>query len=149
MKTISYQKRGDIDVKQIIANFEELEERIVDVEDGVKGLDTYQGTFAISKLVDSATYFTMLYAKDHPNVEIESAYIQAADNLKEDVTIQILQDGKTDLVEPKTIKSTEKAGKGHSLDVLNWKVINRISTVEILSDSKRRVVVTMVFKLNE
>lgn len=129
--------------EQLNKNFEDVGNDIDELHNQVKLLKNRLSTQVVTYLLESEGYITVLHANEHSNTKLVHAVIQAADNVKENVTVHVLRENR-DLCEPKTIKSTEKAGKSQTFDLYKTQIIKETENIKLYSSNRRKVIVTLV-----
>ena len=145
IKHFDYVEDGRVAWPIIVDNFAAIKKTVGELEDDVKFLFDNQSTVTRTLLVESEAVYTLMERNDHPTGRIIEAFIMAGDNIKEEQTIRIVN-GNKDLVERKTLKSTEKSGKIQSMEILRHQKVHRIDEVKVMSTSHRKTTVTIVFK---
>lgn len=148
-KKFSYINTGIAEWIVIDQNFTDISTDIDDLDNRIifnKKRNKYQ-TQMVTYLLEGEGYITVLTAKGHNNynMKLVHAFMVAADNIKENVTVHILRENR-DLCEPVTIKSTEKAGKAQSFAPFKTQIINKMDKVKMYSSSRRKVIVTLVLE---
>ena len=143
---VDYIADGRMDFKQLNENFEQISDDIDELDTRVDLEESRQFSQSLTILLENNGYITILEAKEHGNLNIKliHASIQAADNIKENVTVHILR-GNKDICEPQTIKSTEKAGKCQSFNIFQTQIVGKIEAVKLYSSSRRKVLVHLIF----
>lgn len=145
-KEFKWIKTGDADFATIKQNFEDVAERLNETIREVNGVMAHKEKFIRTILIDSTIPITILEAGDHMNLKIISGFVIAADNLKMDQTISIENGKGQSLVEPKTLKASEKSGKAQSLEVVGWRSIGKFDEVVVVPSSVRKAVVSLLFQ---
>ena len=123
---------------QINLNFDEIGEDIDALkkeQNAIKNTDVYRD---VSVLCDSEGQFTVFDAGKHPAMKLLEGYIQAADNIKQNNTIKLVYGRKERELSKASIKSTEKSGKTHALNVTKWKSINQYDQLLIKTNNRRK-----------
>ena len=129
--------------EQLNKNFEDVSNDIDELHNQVKLLKNRLSTQVVTYLLESEGYITVLHANEHSKTKLVHAIIQAADNVKENITVHILR-GNKDLCEPKTIKVGEKSGKSHTFELFKGQTINEEEDIKLYSNNRRKVIVTLV-----
>ena len=147
VETFKYAHAGNIDCVAIQSNFDVLTDLLNDVVKEVNTLkDRRKDKFVRTVLMDSTAPITILEAGDHENLKIVSGFVIAADTLKMDQTISIINSANQALIESKTIKSTERSGKAQSFEVIEWRTISKFDDVYVIPSSRRKVVVSLLLE---
>ena len=130
-------------------NFDEIAEDIDNLkkeQDAIKVADLYRNE---SILCDAEGEFNVFEAGKHPTMKLIGGFIQAADNIKQDITIRILYGRKNRELSKASIKGSEKSGKTQALKVVKWKSINQHDGMIIRTNNRRKVIVHMRFEVIE
>lgn len=140
---------GAVRVDQIVANLELLRDAVNTQETDAalleRHVDRALGFGAVTLAVDAPGLHMALEAREHPDMSLAHVYITAGADSKDDTTIRILRNGKKLIAEPITILASEKRGKVVIGDVMKRQIVTRFESLDIESDSGRRVTVDMQF----
>lgn len=131
---------GDASWDQVDTNFEILKEEINGFKTYKKKMEERRQTFTRVVLSEGAHPVTLLEPKDHENCKLIDAFVQVADNIDMDNTVQIKANGGY-LTEKVPIKAGEKSGKIQSFDVDKHKNVGRYEKVVAIPNSVRKVIV--------
>lgn len=146
---IDYVDTGEVRVDQIIANLELLRDAVneqeTDATSLAKHVDRNLGFGSASVAVDAPGLYTVLEAREHPDMKLTHVYITAGADSKEDTIIRILRNAKKLIAEPITIHASEKRGKVVIGVAMKHQIVSRFESIDIESDSGRRVTVDMQF----
>jgi hypothetical protein len=129
--------------EQLNKNFEDVSDDIDNLNKEISVLRARLSTQVVTYLLENEGYTTVLHANEHSKTKLVHAIIQAADNVKENITVHILR-GNKDLCEPKTIKTSEKSGKSHTFELFKGQTINESEDIKLYSNNRRKVIVTLV-----
>ena len=145
---VDYIADGRMDYHALNKNFEDVSDDIDELDERVELESNRRFVQTITYLLESEGYITILSAKEHGNLNIKlvHAFIQKADNVKENTTVHILR-GNRDLCEAVTIKGTEKSGKAKSFELYKTQIVGKIEDVKLYSSSRCKVIVTCVFSV--
>lgn len=135
---------GDADFATIKKNLDDIVERLNDTISAFNTERDHKDKFMRTVLIDSATPITILEAGSHSNLKIVSGFVMAADNLKMQQTIEIQNTKGQSLVEPRTLKATEKSGKAQSFELIPWRTIGKFDSIDVVPSSVRKVVVSVL-----
>ena len=135
---------GDADFATIKKNFKDLEERLNEIIKELNAVMEQKEKFVRTVLVETTAPVTIIEAGDHSNLKIVSGFVMAGDNLKMDQTISIENSKGQALVEPKTLKATEKSGKAQSFEVIAWRTIGKFDDVIVVPSSVRKAIVSIL-----
>ena len=147
---VSFQDLGQADWQTANENFEAISEDVDELDGRINRLDKRTSVQTVTYLIESEGYVTVLTAKEHSNLAMRlvHGFVVAGDNVKENVTIHVLRTNR-DLCDSVTLKSTEKSGKAQSFTPFKMQVIGKMEDVKIYSNSRRKVIVTLIFKPEE
>ena len=137
---------GDADFKTIKKNLEDIATKLNDTIDELNAERAIKTKFMRTVLMDSVAPITILEAGDHENLKIISGFAIAADSLKMEQTISIVNSANQALIESKTIKAPEKSGKAQSFEVVEWRTISKFDDVYVIPSSRRKVVVSLLLE---
>ena len=137
---------GDADFATIKKNLDVIAERLNDTISEFNTERDHKDTFMRTVLVDSTARIAILEPGDHSNLKIISGFVMAADNLKMDQTIYLLNAKEQSFVESCTLKATEKSGKAQSFELIPWRTIGKFDSVNVVPSSVRKVVVSVLLE---
>lgn len=144
IKKLDYINTGIVDWEEVNNNFTDISDDIANLNTRLLRQENALERNVVTYLLETEGYTTVLRAKEHDNTKLVHAFIQAADNVKETVTIHILK-GNRDIAKPQTIKSTEKSGKAQNFSLYKTQVISKVDNIKLYTNGNRKVIVTLVF----
>jgi len=146
VREFNYRVTGDVGFGVIQENFQTIQENIDTINEMLELITKRDYAYTRMGLVEYTAPITLLQARDHDDSKLISAFVIAADNLNMDQTLRMVKvKGNANIVEPRTIKATEKSGKTQPFKVVERMQISRYESVEILPSSNRKVVVVANF----
>lgn len=140
VRKFNYRPSGDVGYSVIQSNFDKLQENLDTVNETLELIVSRNYSNSRAILVEGTSAVTLMEARDHNNCKLISAFVIAADNLNMDQKIRIVI-GNTDIVEPKTIKATEKSGKSQDFNIIERMQVNRTDDIRVIPSSVRKVIV--------
>ena len=137
---ISPAAAGIIDWTQIKHTFRVIENHVLALEEEVKGLKQPRTVFVRTVLLEGGTE-TILEPRDHLNCRLVKAFVQVADNLKMENTVEVPK-----LTEPKTLKAGEKSGKAQSMVVNEHRNVSRYEEIFVTTTSVRKTILVTTWR---
>ena len=144
-KAVDFIPKGTEDWATANKNFEDISDDIDELDTRIELLRKRLSIQTVTYLLEGEGYTTALEAKEHGNLNCKliHAFMQKADNVKENITVHILKENK-DLCDPVTLKGSEKSGKCQSFSPYKFQIVGKMDSIKLYSSSRCKVVVTLV-----
>lgn len=144
----NWHDKGIADFDILVSNIETVRDAMDETErlrDLLSANIASMYPLSITTAVETFGSTTVLEQTQRADMKLTHAHIVAGGVSDVDTTISLLKNGTDELTERLTLKSSEGTGKVKIAEVNDYITLSRFDTIDVKSDSNRKMVITMNF----